>query len=282
MRGLMICALWLIVLGSASAQERIPLYRGTVFPFIQKDTVMPTLTVFRPDGKGNGIGIIVCPGGGYYKKTNDKEGEFPCKALAEAGFTAFLLDYRLPNGLDSIPFADAQSTIRYLRENAAAYDIRKDKIGILGFSAGGHLASTIITHFNEHFDNSNSAVNLRPDFAVLVYPVISMTDELTHYLTREKLLGSSPTEQEKKWFSAELQVTVQTPPVFLVAAMDDPVVDVNNTLCFLAALRQHRVPTDLFLYARGGHAFGINNRTAQVQWTEPCIEWINHLKTPNK
>lgn len=264
--------------GFLKAQDIIPLYPNGNFPFHKVDATLPTLTLFKPQGKTTGIAVIVCSGGSYGRRANEVEGIPACKKLTEAGITAFLLDYRVPHGHDSIPFADAQAAIAYLRENANTYHIRKDKIGVMGFSAGGHLASTITTHFTEHFDNSNSPVSVRPDFSILVYPVISMTDELTHTWSRTNLLGKTPTNQEKSHFSNELQVTDETPPVFIVHAVNDEDVKVENTLYFAAALRQHSVPVEMFMYAKGGHGFGVNNRTAQVQWIGRCIEWIKELE----
>ncbi|MDB5133998.1 MAG: alpha/beta hydrolase [Mucilaginibacter sp.] len=279
MKKILFCAIALFSLSSLlKAQEQIPLYHTTDFPFSKTDVTVPTLTVFKPQGNPGGTAVIVCSGGSYGRRANEEEGTPVCQKLVEAGITAFLLDYRLPNGHDSIPFADVQAAVRLLRENAAVYHIRKDRIGIMGFSAGGHLASTITTHFNEHFDNSDSPVSVRPDFSVLVYPVISMTDELTHTGSRYNLLGKTPSDEEKEHFSNELQVTDQTPPVFIVHAVDDGVVKVANTLYFAAALRQHRVSVEMFIYAKGGHGFGVDNRTVQVQWVEPCIKWIKDQK----
>jgi len=265
----------------SQAQEPISLYgySNGDFPFSKIDANRPILTVFALGRKATGAAVIICSGGSYGRRANQEEGLPAAKLFAKNGITTFLLDYRLPNGHDSIPFADAQASIRYVRKNARKYHIHKDKIGIMGFSAGGHLAATVTTHFKEHFDNGGSAVSARPDFAVLVYPVISMEDNLTHNGSRNNLLGRSPTEDEKNKFSNELQVEDETPPVYIVHAIDDPVVKIDNTLLFIAALRQHRVPVETFIYAQGGHGFGVNNKTVQVQWTVPCLHWINKITT---
>lgn len=281
MRNTCITLLLFIFSSVLKAQEKIPLYPATEIPFKTVNAEMPTLTVFRPENQGNGTAIIICSGGSYARRANEEEGLPAAKMFAQAGITAFLLDYRLPHGLtsvhDSIPFSDTQAAIRYIRENANNYHIRKSKIGIIGFSAGGHLVSTVITHSSEDFGNSHSITSARPDFAVLVYPVISMQDNLTHVISRWNLLGKVPSEDQKNKFSNELQVKSDTPPVFIVHALDDRDVKVDNSLLFAAALRQQRIPVEMFLYAKGGHGFGIDNRTAQVQWTEPAIEWIKQI-----
>lgn len=274
----LIVGLWLLMAFTITeAQEKLPLYPNGNIPFTKTDSIMPTLTVFKPTAKSRGIAVIVCSGGSYGRRANHEEGLPACKKLTEEGITAFLLDYRIPNGHDSVPFADAQAAIRYLHEHVKVYDIRPNKVGIMGFSAGGHLVSTVVTHFKDDFGNSHSATSNRPDFAVLVYPVISLADSLTHKRSRYNLLGKTPTAEQKIRYSNELQVNANTPPVFVVAAVDDDEVKVENSLYFEAALRQHKVPVEMFLYAKGGHGFGVDNRTAQVQWTEPCIEWIKQI-----
>jgi acetyl esterase/lipase len=173
-----------------------------------------------------------------------------------------------------VPLMDAEKSIRYVREHAGAYQVKADRIGIMGFSAGGHLVSTLATHFNRSYIDNPKQTSVRPDFVVLVYPVISFADSLTHWDSRNNLIGPDLTPERIKEFSNELQVTDATPPCFIVHAIDDPAVKVENSLYFEAALRQQHVPVEMFLYARGGHGFGINNRTAQVQWIDSCIDWI--------
>jgi acetyl esterase/lipase len=232
---------------------------------------LPLLTFFRPaKGQSNGTAIIICPGGAYAFRSDDGEGVEPAKAFNAAGITAFLLDYRLPAGDDTIPLHDAQSAIKYIRIHAKDYHIDPDKIGILGFSAGGHLASTAGTHFRNATE--------RPDFMVLVYPVISMAGSLTNKWTRDNLLGKDLSPEKTKLYSNEWQVTDSTPGAFIVHSMDDHGVKVANSLYFEAALLQHQVPAELFLYARGGHAFGVENKAATVQWTGACIDWIKQQK----
>ena len=236
---------------------------------------LPLLTIFQPEKDlSKGTAIIICPGGAYAFRSELGEGINPAKKFSEAGITAFVLDYRLPAGNDTLPLHDAQLAITYLRTHAKEFHIDPVKIGILGFSAGGHLASTAGTHFT-------SNVN-RPDFMVLVYAVISFADSITHTWTREELLGKNNITPERiKLYSNELQVTDSTPGAFIVHAMDDPGVPVENSLYFQAALLQHHVPAELFIYAHGGHGFDINNNTATVQWTVECIDWIKQMKWKN-
>jgi len=228
---------------------------------------LPKLTVYRPaKDESKGTAVIICPGGAYAFRTEGAEGVIPALKLNEAGITAFVLDYRLPNGNDTLPLHDAQVAITYIRLHHKDLKIDAHKIGILGFSAGGHLAATAGTHFKDEEE--------RPDFMILAYPVISMTDSLTHAWSREDLLGKQPDTAKIRLYSNELQVTDQTPGTFITHAMDDPGVSVKNSLYFEAALLQHHVPVKLFLYAHGGHGYTINNKTAKVQWTDACIDWL--------
>jgi acetyl esterase/lipase len=246
--------------------------------YMKKKGVRPMLIIYKSDVKDRkNTGVIVCSGGSYGRTADDEEGEPAAKMLAANGITAFLLDYRIPQGNDSLPLADAQKAIRYVREYAKDYHISPNKIGIMGFSAGGHLVSTVGTHWKNNYDNVSDTSSARPDFLVLVYPVISMEDGLTHERSRRNFLGSNITPERIKEFSNELQVTDDTPSTFMAQAIDDDEVKVENSLYFEAALRQHHVPVEMFLYAKGGHGFGINNETATIQWTGACIKWIRDL-----
>jgi acetyl esterase/lipase len=242
--------------------------------FLGKLNSRPYMTVYQAKGKTTRLGVIVCSGGSYGRTADTEEGLPAARLLASKGITAFLLDYRLPQGQDSIPLADAQTAIAFVRLHAGQYALSKNEIGIMGFSAGGHLVSSIGTHFQNHYGNTPGCTNLRPDFMVLVYPVISMADSLTHASSRKNFLGAAPSNDQVMEFSNELQVSYQTPPTYVVAAVDDPVVNAVNSLYFSAALRQHHVKTDIFLYTSGGHGFGIDNGEASVQWTDDAIKWI--------
>ncbi|WP_343690796.1 alpha/beta hydrolase [Chitinophaga sp.] len=261
------------------AQESLPLYPANQIPFAKENTEQPKITVFVPEKKKSNVAVIVCSGGAYGGRANDVEGIPACRKLNEAGITAFLLDYRVPNASrmsekEIVPLTDVQAAIIYVRSHAKQYSIKPDKVGIMGFSAGGHLVTTVATHFHQTRLDNPGNFSLRPDFVVAVYPVVSFADSLTHLDSRRNLIGPDITPERVREYSNELQVADDTPPTFIVSAIDDDVVKVENSLYLEAALRQHHVPVKMFLYAKGGHGFGVNNKTAAAQWTEPCINWI--------
>lgn len=262
------------------AQQVIPLYPEGQVPFAKAGGELPKLTWYKPAEKKSDIAVIVCSGGSYGGRANDWEGIPACKLLNEAGINAFLLDYRLPRAQymdhkELVPLTDAQRAIQLVRSHAKQYGINADKLGIMGFSAGGHLVTTVETRFNQTKLENPEKISLRPDFVVAVYPVVSMGDSLTHLQSRENLIGPSITPERIREFSSDLQVTGETPPTFIVAAIDDREVKIANSLYLEAAMRQHRVPVRMFIYARGGHGFGVDHLTdVEVQWTEPCFRWI--------
>jgi pectinesterase len=243
----------------------------------------PTLTVFKP-AKPNGKAVIICPGGGYAILAFDKEGTRVAEELNRWGITAFVLKNRLPDDTINIdknlaPLQDAQQAIRFVRSNAKVFGIDKNKIGIMGFSAGGHLASTAATHFTFKADASNTdTVSVRPDFAILIYPVISFDSTITHKGSRNNLVGANATKEKTDFFSNELQVTSATPPSFLVHAGDDGAVPVENSLRYYQACIKNKVPVELHLYPKGGHGFGMNNKTTDDNWLERLRNWLNTLK----
>lgn len=251
---------------TANAQQVISLYPDGQIPFSKNGGEVPRLTVFKPEKDlAKGTAVIVCSGGSYGGRANRTEGGPACKKLQAAGITAFLLDYRVPVSAymehkDIVPLTDAQRAVQYVRENAEIYQIDPAKLGIMGFSAGGHLVSTVGTRFNKTEMKNSKGTSLRPDFMVLVYPVISFADSLTHEGSRMRLIGPDFTVEQIKEYSNELQVTDQTPGTFLTSGMDDRIVDVKNSLYFAAALKQHHVPVELFLYEKGYHGYGVNNK----------------------
>jgi acetyl esterase/lipase len=239
---------------------------------------VPTLTMYAvPAGVSNGTAVIICPGGGYAAVGDKAEGRFIAEEYVRHGVTAFVLKYRLPS--DSImidktigPLQDAQQAIKIVRERAKEWNIDPHKIGIMGFSAGGHLASTVATHFNNSYIQNDEKTSLKPDFLILIYPVISMTDEIGHIGSRDNLLGKKPSIDKIRYFSNELQVNEQTPPTWLTHTGDDTMVPVENSIRFYQALVAHKVPAEMHLYPSGNHAFVLKLPTSE--WMVPLFDWM--------
>lgn len=244
------------------------------------DVTNPCVFVFRPTKEMNtGTAVIICPGGGYARLAITHEGYDVAKKLASWGITAFVLKYRLPS--DSImldktigPLQDAQRAIQLVREHAAEWGIDMNKVGIMGFSAGGHLASTAGTHFTKAVIDNPANISLRPDFMILGYPVISFNDSIGHTGSKNNLVGKHAANDLVAYYSNELQVTPQTPPAFLVHAGDDKTVHVANSLNFYAALAKHHVLAEMHVYPQGGHGFGMNNTTTKDQWIDRLKVWM--------
>jgi acetyl esterase/lipase len=246
------------------------------------DVSKPALTRFNPL-KPNGQSVIICPGGGYGILAASHEGTEVAKALNELGVTAFVLKYRIPSDKSNVdrslaPLQDAQQAIRMVRKNAAKWGLKTDKIGIMGFSAGGHLAATATTLFALKADPSVSdTTSVRPDFSILVYPVVSFVEEITHKGSRNNLIGEKPTAEKTQQFSNEMQVTAQTPPTFLVHAADDGAVPVENSIRFYQACIKNKVPVEMHLYPKGGHGFGMNNKTTEDKWMDRLANWLKNI-----
>lgn len=272
-----------------SVQEVVESYKGPEGEsrrFISK-TSQPELTVYLPEASRNtGIGIVICPGGGYTGVAIDHEGHQMAQKFNESGIAAFVLKYRMPldatsSRKETAPLQDAQRALQLVRERAVEWRLDPDKIGIAGSSAGGHLASTAGTHYEQAVIANPGKTSLRPDFMVLNYPVISFADSLTHEGSRRNLIGIQDTDGTWRIpetgiadYSNELQVSADTPPAFVTHAVDDPVVRVENSILFIAALQQQGIPVTSFFYAKGGHGYGMVNPTADRQWMNPCIRWI--------
>ena len=243
---------------------------------------VPSLTVFTPD-KPNGRAVIICPGGGYAILAFDKEGTRVAEELTKWGVTAFVLKYRLPDETTMVdrsvaPLQDAQQAIRLIRNNAAQWAIKPNQIGIMGFSAGGHLAATAATHFNFAADPGNSdTTSVRPDFAILIYPVISFDSSIANIGSRNNLIGARASASVTNFYSNELQVSKNTPPSFLVHAGDDTGVLVENSIRFYQACIKNKVMAEMHLYPNGGHGFGLNNKTTDDNWLERLKNWMNRL-----
>jgi len=241
---------------------------------------IPTLSIFLPAAnKPNQTAVIIFPGGGYQHLAIDKEGTKVAQWLNSLGIAAFVVKYRLPS--DKImknknigPLQDAQEAVRYVRQNAAKYNIDATKIGIMGFSAGGHLASTLATHYDDKVYETTSKISARPDFSLLIYPVITMVNEVTHKGSQTNLLGNSPSQDLLGYFSSEKRVTAQTPLAFLVHATDDSTVLVENSINYYLALKKNNVPAELHIYEKGGHGFGLGVKDTSKFWTRDCEEWL--------
>jgi acetyl esterase/lipase len=241
----------------------------------------PTLTVFLPPkDKATGTAIIICPGGGYFVLAVNPGGFDVVKKLNEMGIAVFLLKYRIPDDHTMLnkeigPLQDAQRAIQLIREKAAGWNIRPDRIGIMGFSVGGHLASTAGTHFDRAVIDNNKHISLRPDFMALIYPLISFDDSIGHMFSRENLLGKHPSPEKIKEYSSDQQVTSKTPPAFIVQCSDDDEVKVQNSLCFYESLLKNGIPAELHIYQKGGHFFGLNNPATKDQWIERLQNWLS-------
>ena len=291
----------LLLMGSVTftyAQEQpIPLYpngipgaKPTPAAYVEKMTKsddewvtmvsVPTITPFIPEkGTANGTAIIIFPGGGYAGLAIDKEGYEVARAFNKFGVTAFVVKYRLP--ADDImvdktigPLQDAQQAVLMVRQHAAGWGIKADKIGIIGFSAGGHLASTEGTHFDKLVIEDKENISVRPDFMVLIYPVITF-GPMAHIGSRENLVGKNTSADVLNLYSNEKQVTANTPPTFLVQAGDDDVVPVQNSLMFYDALLNSKVKAEMHIFQAGGHGFGLNNPQSKDKWIDWCKNWLD-------
>jgi acetyl esterase/lipase len=283
---------------SAAAQKEMPLYSGIPnnksdeqFEKTQTDNngitrisnvSVPTVTIYEPQHP-NGTAVIICPGGAYRILAINVEGSDVARVLNEWGITVFVLKYRLPD--DRImfdktiaPLQDAMRAIQLVRENAKEWKINPKKIGIMGFSAGGHLAASLSTRYEEKILSNPKKTLLRPDFSILIYPVISFTDSLTHLGSRENLIGKRHGEWIIKKFSNELNVTKKTPPAFLVHAKDDKTANYNNSVIYMQALQKNKIPVTLKTFETGGHGFGMNNKTTDEKWMDDLKLWLEEQK----
>ena len=244
------------------------------------DLDKPSLSIFLPPaGRATGSAVVVCPGGGYGFLAVDHEGKQIAQWLSSMGIAAFMLKYRLgPRYHHPAPLLDAQRAIRTVRSRAAEFGISPDSIGIWGFSAGGHLASSASTHFDAGDPKAADPidrVSSRPDFAILAYPVISFTTEYTHKGSRENLLGKDPDPKLVEYLSSEKQVTRDTPPTFLFHTDEDVVVPPENSVLYYLALRKAGVPAEMHVFQRGPHGVGLaaTDQTLVV-WQQVLANWL--------
>jgi len=276
----------------AQQGQHIKLYKGTVFNSIPNDfkeielengrvthVTDPELIAFFPLKQDSAqTAIIICPGGGYQRLAISHEGYELAKALNDLGITAFIFKYRLPNDTIMtdkayVPLADAQQAIHLVRQNAAQWNINPAKVGIMGFSAGGHLAASLSTLYNQDLHHYKDSISLRPDFSVLVYPVISLREINAHKGSADRLLGKQPTEEMLKLFSCDEQVNAATPPTLLLLAADDKTVPPANSKSYYEAMIKNKVPAEIHLFQNGGHGFGLH-LPGGFTWLDILKRWM--------
>jgi acetyl esterase/lipase len=239
----------------------------------------PTLSLYQPAaGTATGTAVIICPGGGYAHLAVDHEGEEVARKFAAIGVTAFVLKYRLPDDTTMVdksfgPLQDAEQAIYSVRKNAKQWSIDPAKVGIMGFSAGGHLASSLTVHYGDVKIDNVEKLSLRPDFAILIYPVISFLAS-PHTGSVKNLIGADGTTAQREYFSNEKHVDAKTPMSFLVHANDDQTVPVENSILFDQALVKNQVPVETHLYQGGGHGFGLHNKTTTDEWFDHLKNWM--------
>ena len=247
---------------------------------------VPTFTAYpvADDGVPR-PGVVICPGGGYQILASDKEGHEIARFFNSFGVAAFVVNYRMPRAEDGDqrpfgPLRDAQRALRLVRSRAEQYGVNPEKVGIMGFSAGAHLAATASTLFRDSAETNPdmATYSCRPDFTILVYPVITMQGPVTNAGSRNALLGTDPDERLKDYFSAERQVSPETPPAILIQTNDD-VVPVENSLSYYQALRAAGVPVSLHIYPSGGHGYGMRSPVKPLNsWPEAVRNWLESLK----
>ncbi|PWG82298.1 alpha/beta hydrolase, partial [Pararcticibacter amylolyticus] len=290
-----------IVMTSYSQKQIFPLYNGSIPNSIsssekeEKNTdqqgfirygkvTEPSLEVWLPPkDKATGAAVVIVPGGGYWIVSYTNEGTDIAKEFNKMGIAAFILKYRLPSDKTMKdktigPLQDAQQALKTVRSRAKEWSVDPGKVGIIGFSAGGHLASTAGTHFQKSYIDNNEGINLRPDFMILVYPVISLSDSLMHKGSRDNLLGPNPSQESVRFFSNELQVTPETPPTMLIHASNDKAVKVGNSIKFYECLVKNNVSAEMHIYPTGGHGFGIRPAQSPDHWTDRIEHWLKSLK----
>ena len=249
-----------------------------------EQVITPDLTVFLPaPEKANGAAVMICPGGGYGALAFDHEGNAIAKWLNDNGIAGIILKYRLPS--DQImkdktvgPLQDAQEAMRVIRRHSSEWKIDPKRIGVIGFSAGGHLASTISTHYGEKVYDVKDNTSARPDFSLLIYPVVSMDTLVTHMGSRNNLLGLKPGNDLVKRFSNELQITADTPPAFLVHSSDDNAVPVMNSIGYYKGLQKNKIPAELHIFQKGGHGYGLGTgKGTESSWPRLCMQWLKEM-----
>jgi acetyl esterase/lipase len=283
----------------ALAQQAMPLYQGEIpnsvaapdeesirerdpgdpYLFYQNISIPQIYPYLLANTRSPRAAIVILPGGSYRGVSIVKEGFDVAKRLNEYGIVAFVVKYRTPSERHMrdktlAPLQDAQQALQLVRARAKEWNVDPTRVGLMGFSAGGHLASTAATRFNQPAIESATPEQVRPDFLMLGYPVISFDDAITHSVSRETLVSKQPTREQIEQYSNDRHVTAQTPPTFIVHAADDKSVVVANSLRFFEALQANGVSSELIIFPRGGHGFGLNNSTTPDRWIERCRDWL--------
>ena len=288
------CFSFLFVLSiiTVTAQQHIPLYDGNI-PNAKDCSLreerlpngrilhvtVPELIAFYPQQPDSfKAAVIICPGGGYQRLAIEHEGYDVAKTLNRMGIAAFVLKYRLPNDTCDtnkkiVPLQDVQQAMYWVKSHSKENGINENNIGIMGFSAGGHLAAMLSTHYNYTAMPFAEDSLLRPAFAALIYPVITMNDSLAHSGSKERLIGKNATQEDVNFYSCEKNVTTKTPPTFLVLATDDKTVNPENSIQYYSALRKQKVAAEIHIYQSGGHGFGMNLPNNN-SWTNRFQKWL--------
>ncbi|MGA0316260.1 MAG: alpha/beta hydrolase [Flavobacteriaceae bacterium] len=285
-----------------NAQEEYPLWKKSIPGQIKSDEVKeyatggtaeeilrvhqvtePTLKAYFPSKElANGAAVVICPGGGYRILAIDHEGYQIAEWLNSLGIAAFVLKYRLPDARimkdPSVgPLQDVQKALRTVRQNAQKWNIDPTQIGIMGFSAGGHLAASLASHYQANVYEEATVISARPDFSILIYPVISFDQTMTHSGSRENLIGKNPTEAQIAYFSNELQINKNTPPTLLIHSVDDEVVPVENSLAYLKQLKKYKVESELHIFSDGGHGYGLGRGGTHSLWSKNAENWLTQI-----
>ena len=264
---------------SKDYSEKIVTNKEGIAEDVRKVTT-PTLTLYLADPeKSNGTSVIICPGGGYGMLAINKEGFKVAEWFNSLGINAFVLKYRLPSDLVMKnktvgPLQDAQEAVRLIRRNAVKWKLNPNKIGIMGFSAGGHLAATLSTHYSDKIYTPADTTSAKPNFSILIYPVISMQEGITHQGSKDNLLGKNPNSQAIEKYSGEKQISSATPKAFLVHATDDKAVPVENSINYYLALKKEKISAEMHLYENGGHGFGLGVKGTNASWPKNCEKWL--------
>ncbi|MBE8713813.1 alpha/beta hydrolase [Sphingobacterium hungaricum] len=276
----------LMIVSFASAQDVRPLYPNEIPNSKNPDSEnyknnIPTLYIYKPESVTKNKAFLIIPGGGYAHVAINHEGHDVAKALNKEGYVAVVLKYRLPSNeiMEDKrfgPIQDAQSAIKFIRDNKEALGLAFDEVGVLGFSAGGHLASTLSTHYNHAYIENQNNTSLKPDFSVLLYPVISMDPDITHEGSKKNLIGPSYSDEDVSNFSNELLVDKNSPRAYLMHAKDDKVVVLENSERYAKALDKHAVKNKVYIYEKGGHGFGLKNKQEDGDWFADMLNWIEN------